>query len=308
MSDLREFATSEISRTNQMLVVEPLEPTFMEILKRESRRWPKPWFRMEHCPSVSYMLRCSGGPPDKMWSWGAWSPQMARLSLHCKPFYFQVRLPAYTIWHNKLGTFGQPRVWPECLRYCGSSIWDDVLYGPDGAKEMRYQLEELTIKMDALYQQLHAATLDADVQAKEELRYQLQDSTIKIAALSEQFHIATRDADGAKEELGHQLEESTMKIAALLHTATNDADGAKEELLHQLEESSIKIAAVHDRLLEQLHAATRDADGAKEELEEESTIVGSDVKDNEGGTGGVENPGGSGGTTGRKRRRQSGPA
>ncbi len=43
-----------------------------------------PWFRIEHFPARTTYARVSGGEPDKIWSYKAWSPQMASFSLRSK--------------------------------------------------------------------------------------------------------------------------------------------------------------------------------------------------------------------------------
>lgn len=47
----------------------------------------EPWFSVERFPGRKYRVRLSYGPPDKIWSYCAWSPQMSGKSVKGTGFY-----------------------------------------------------------------------------------------------------------------------------------------------------------------------------------------------------------------------------
>ena len=81
-----------------------------------------PWFRIEHFPARTIYTRATGGEPDKIWSYKAWSPQMASLSLRPRLWRFgPFDIERHELWHNKwedlLGQatprFPEPRPQPD---------------------------------------------------------------------------------------------------------------------------------------------------------------------------------------------------
>ena len=83
-----------------------------------------PWFLVERVKGHDGEARMVYGPPDKIWSFRAWSPQMVWLSLTPRGYGHPYFIDAYEIWHNKVqleDSFGKmtPRP-PETLAsVCG---------------------------------------------------------------------------------------------------------------------------------------------------------------------------------------------
>ncbi len=60
-----------------------------------------PWFHIEKRPTKTGRGRVVAHPPAKMWSFMAWSPQMAHMSLAPKPVDWQFTVESHEVWHTK---------------------------------------------------------------------------------------------------------------------------------------------------------------------------------------------------------------
>ncbi len=68
------------------------------------------WFPVSYIPDKQVRLRLSFGPPDKIWSYMAWSVSMSNMSLASRPYNINIPITACELWHNKLSVedpFGQ---------------------------------------------------------------------------------------------------------------------------------------------------------------------------------------------------------
>ncbi len=61
-----------------------------------------PWFHIEKCPATTGRVRVFAHPPDKIWSFMAWSPQMAHMSLTPKPVSWLFTVESHEVWHTKV--------------------------------------------------------------------------------------------------------------------------------------------------------------------------------------------------------------
>ncbi len=59
-------------------------------------------FSIVKYPEHYATIRVSGGPPDKIWSFLSWSPQMAHLSLHGRSYCHRYFAPTCEDWLNKI--------------------------------------------------------------------------------------------------------------------------------------------------------------------------------------------------------------
>ena len=63
-----------------------------------------PWFLVDRVRGHAGAARIVYGPPDKIWSLRAWSPQMVWMPLTPRAMTHPYYIAAYEVWHNKVQT------------------------------------------------------------------------------------------------------------------------------------------------------------------------------------------------------------